>query len=164
MDTETIAVSSAVGRSASIGTGCGSGHWSLGHGTERARRHTINHELEINVVVWELDEVRQIEHSAEFARDVGCVLGAETERDDRAGVAEHRVPYVGFELVQVLVRDREAEPVFAHFREHVRHGKRREALELIYIDEEVPALGWIDIGAAIPGKTDRGDQKAAEKR
>ena len=39
--------------------------------------------------------------------------------------------------MQILVRDREADAVLPQLREHASHGERREALELVDVDEEV---------------------------
>ena len=45
-----------------------------------------------------------------------------------------------FELVEILVRDGEADAVLPKFREHIDQRKRREALKLIDVDEEISPL------------------------
>jgi hypothetical protein len=74
------------------------------------------------------------------------------------------VAHVRFKLVQVLMGHCEADTVLAKFREHVRQGKRGEALELVDVDEEFSALGCRCVGPAKCGKPNGRDEQPAKKR
>ena len=63
----------------------------------------------------------------------------------------------------LLVGDREADPVLAQLGEHPCQGERREALELVNVDEEVATLCLGYVCAAVRRKPDRGDEQAAQQ-
>ena len=115
-----------------------------GYRAERERRRAVDHELQVDMMVRQLDEVGLVEHAVELPRKVRRILGADAEGDEGTDVAKDSVPDVGGELVQILMADGEPEPVLAHLGEHVGKRERREALELVDIHEEVPALGGIE--------------------
>ncbi len=59
--------------------------------------------------------------------------------DEGADVPEDRMPDFVIELVEILVREDKADPVFAQLREHGGEVLRGEGLELIEVEEEVAA-------------------------
>jgi hypothetical protein len=129
---------------------------------ERDRRRSIDHELQIDVVVGELHEVDLVKHVGELAREIGRILGADAKGDNRPGIAQDCASHVRLQLVHVLVRHRKSETVLAQFRKHVRHSECGKTLELVHVYEEVAAPRKIDIGPAVAGKPDRRDQEPAE--
>src|SRR6266581_3057923 len=49
----------------------------------------------------------------EFAGHDSSIVGTEAERNQRADVAEHRMPNFGLQLVEVLMREHQADVVLA---------------------------------------------------
>lgn len=82
------------------------------------------------------------EHRFEFPRDHIRVVGAQPERDQRAGVAEHRMADIRIELMEVLVRQHHTHPELAQFGEHVGQSQRREILKFIDVDMEGSTGGF----------------------
>lgn len=68
---------------------------------------------------------------AKFLRHHLRVRVADAKRDERAEVAEYRLPDRFGQLGNVLVRQLQAEPVFARLRQNRRECIGREVLELI---------------------------------
>ncbi len=87
-------------------------------------------------MVRKLLQVVSTEAALEFAREMWRVFGADAESDEGPGIAEHRVPDVGLQLVQVLMGDRKSDLILALFGEHVRKRKRGEVLEFVDVDEK----------------------------
>jgi hypothetical protein len=56
---------------------------------EGLRRLTIDHELQVDVMVLQLRQIELIEPLAELLFQVRSVLGPNAERDDRPGVPQH---------------------------------------------------------------------------
>ena len=56
---------------------------------------------------------------------------------------KHGLEHLAFGLHDVLMGERQAEPVFAHFSEHAGEGECREMVELIDVEHERPSFrGW----------------------
>ena len=59
---------------------------------------------------------RRRQNRRELASHVVSIFGAHSKRDERTGIAQHRMPHVGLELVKVLVGKRERDAVLPEFR------------------------------------------------
>ena len=112
--------------------------WSERFCAERLRRSAINHQTEIDAVVRQLLQVELGELLAKFSDEIGRVFRTDPECDQSPGVSEHGMPDVRFELMQVLVGDREAEAgtVSVRHRKHADMGVK----PLDQFLEEVSAL------------------------
>jgi hypothetical protein len=60
---------------------------------EGERRHSIDHELQVNPVIRKLQKIEFLKLSLEFTSEIGGIFSANSERDNRAGVSQHRVAY-----------------------------------------------------------------------
>src|SRR5215470_3163514 len=99
------------------------------------------------MMVRELGQVFLVQRALEFVFEIWRILCAHTKRNDRSSVAQNRVTDLRFELMQILMSDREANPVLAQLRKHVDECKRREALEFVDVDEEIAAKCWMRVRA-----------------
>ena len=79
-----------------------------GRRTERATGNPIDHELDEHVMVGKVHQILRRELGSELACEERRILRAEAERDERPDVGQDRVSYVGFELVQMLMRQYQA--------------------------------------------------------
>src|SRR5215471_2759667 len=116
------------------------------------------------MMICELGQVFLVQRALEFVFEIWRILCAHTKRNDRSSVAQNRVTDLRFELMEVLVGDREANPVLTQFRKHVDECERCEALELIDVDEEVPATCRGRVRATERSETYRRHQEATQKR
>jgi hypothetical protein len=80
---------------------------------KRRRRRPVDHKLQVDAVVGQLQKVEFFELFLEFANEVRGVLGANSERDYRAGIPQDGMPDVRVELMQILMGDSKADPVLA---------------------------------------------------
>ena len=87
-------------------------------------------------MVWELHGNRPFQSFMEFANEVWRIFLRRRGMRSWSRLAQNGVTHVGFELMQVLVRNREADSVLAQLREHACQGQGGEALELVDVDEE----------------------------
>lgn len=76
----------------------------------------------------------------ELLRENHGVVAADLEGDDGSDIAPDGICGLLVELGQVLVSDGETQPVFASFREYGREAAGREILELVDVQEEIPAV------------------------
>lgn len=74
---------------------------------------------------------------------------ADAECNQCPDVSEHGLPDWFGKLVNVLVRQREAEPVFSRLRQNRGKRIRREILELVDEQVKIPALGFRRLARAI---------------
>ena len=97
-----------------------------------------------------IHEVIRREVVSEFAGDHFAVGVADAEGEQGADVAKHGLADGERELVDVLMREREAERVFAGLGEDRREGVRGEVMKFVDEEEKVSALGFglIDAGRA----------------
>ena len=63
-----------------------------GRRAKGSARSPIDHELEIDVVVGQVHQIVRHEHWLKLAREDVRVVSADTERDERADIAEHGMP------------------------------------------------------------------------
>ena len=66
-------------------------------------------------MVRELDQVFLVQRALEFVFEIWHILRAHAKRNDRSGIAQDRVTDLRVELVQVLMGDREADPILTQF-------------------------------------------------
>ena len=109
---------------------------------ERPRGSPVHHELQVDRVIRKVKEVFRIKLRRKVARNHARVFCTETKRNERPDVREHGVPHVRFELVEMLVREGEADPILPKLGDHVRDRRRSEILKLVEIEEEVFALSF----------------------
>lgn len=76
---------------------------------ERPRRHAIDHQLHINLVNWKAEQVNVIKSRLKLACDKAGIVCTEAKRDQCSGIAQDRVPDIGFKLVEVLMRPEAAQ-------------------------------------------------------
>lgn len=131
---------------------------------ERPGWRAVDHERDVNVVVWEFREIDLIKPAAEFPGQVRRVLCADPEREEGPGIPQDCVPDVWLKLVQVLMGDREAHPVLPQFGKHVGERQRRERLEFVNIYEEIAAARHRRIGSAVCGQADGRYEERSEQR
>src|SRR5262249_31093879 len=91
-------------------------------------------------------------------------MRAQAEGNDRAGVTEHRIYNRRFYLRQVLMARHNADGVFPQLRGHGGEAPRREALELVEINEERTPLGRFHLGTTERGKRYSRDEESAQER
>lgn len=110
-------------------------------------------------------KVEQIDHAEDrlkLGREKRRILGSHPEGDEGPGIAEHRMPDIRIELVEMLVREREAQSVLAQLGHHLGEGERREGLEFVHVQEERWSLIGGCIRPAERGEAERSDQQPAE--
>ncbi len=95
-----------------------------------------------------IDELPRVELLAEFAVQVLGIREADAEGDEGADIAKDGLPHSGGELGDVLVTQREVEPVFARFGQDGCEALGGEVLELI--DEEIKIAPLV-LGLAVAG-------------
>jgi hypothetical protein len=78
--------------------------------TEGTARRTVDHELEGNIVTRQIEQVFCVKDRRKFPRDDRRIFRAEAECDQGADVRKHCMPDIGFQLMQVLVREDEPDP------------------------------------------------------
>ena len=103
-------------------------------------RRPIDHKLEVDVPVCQIDKVLDAEFGLKVPSQIRCIFRSDSKADQRSRIAKHRVPNARIKLVQVLVRQHKADAVFAKLAHHIREHEAGEALKLIEIDEERPPL------------------------
>jgi hypothetical protein len=74
-----------------------------GNGAEGERWCPLDHELQINPVIRKLQEIDFLKLPLEFTDEVRGIFSANSERNDRACVSQHRVAHVRLKLVQILM-------------------------------------------------------------
>ncbi len=62
-------------------------------------RHPIDQELQIDVVLWQVHEVRLVKDRVELSRQVGCILCPCPKGHESADIAEHRCAQGRVELI-----------------------------------------------------------------
>jgi hypothetical protein len=100
---------------------------------ERLRDHAVDHELQINMVVGQVDQIVGGEFRMEFFFEEQGIGKSGAEGDHRPRIPQDRIPHGFIDLGHVLMRKHQIEVIFAHFGKHTgeaRSGKRRK---LIYI-------------------------------
>lgn len=116
-----------------------------------------------NLKAIEANEGFQRKFSAEFAVQDFRIGLPDPEGDERTDIAENGTAHCRRNLLDVLMREREAEAVFARFGEDADEGVGGEVLKFIDEEEEVPALGLWLIYARHGGELElRGEQAADE--
>jgi hypothetical protein len=82
-------------------------------GAERLRHHAIDHQLQIDVIVGQVDEIVGRKLRVKFLFEHQGVIQSGAECDDRPRIAKDCVPYSLVRLRQVLMREHEIEMVLA---------------------------------------------------
>ena len=88
---------------------------------------------------------------------------ADAKRHQRPHIAKYCLAYRLRQLVNVLVREREAQPILARFCQDGGKGIRREVLELVNEEVEVPAFGFRPIRPRHRAKLELRHQKRAKQ-
>jgi len=104
-----------------------------------------------------------VELLAELAVQMLGIGEADSEGDEGADVAEDGIAHGGRELRDVLMTQREIEPVFAGFGEDAREGLGGEVLKLIDEQVEVASLGLRLSAAGHRGELELRDEQGAEQ-
>ena len=131
---------------------------------ESSRWRAVNHELEIDAVVREIDEVFFGEGRLKFPSEHLGIFRSKAEGDHRAHIPEHAMADIWFKLRQVLMAQGKGDAVFAKLRHHVRDGESGELLELVEIDIEGAKRCLGSVGATESRESDRGHQQCPKKR
>ena len=96
---------------------------------------------------------------------ISCIAGAGAAGQHRADIAEHGGPQFVGQLLQILMRDGQGQPVFARLRQDQREAVGREGLELVGIEMEHAPLFGRHVGARQSRLRDcRGQQGAEQMR
>ena len=119
-----------------------------GRSAERSRHGAIDHELHVELVVREVHQIGRSQLGRKFGLEELGIRGALAEGDESARVPQDRIPDLLVELREVLVREHEAHAIFTQLREHRGVRERREALELIQVEVEVPPFRFREVGPA----------------
>ena len=69
-----------------------------------------------------------------------CILGADSESDERSRIAQDRLPKIFRELSQVLMAERERERILARLRQDHRKAVAGVILKLISVEVERAAI------------------------
>lgn len=67
-----------------------------GRRTKRPGRFSVDHELEIDVMVGEIEEIERLKEGLEFSPDERRVLDAQAKGNEGAGVPQNRMSHVRF--------------------------------------------------------------------
>lgn len=110
----------------------------------------------------QINELPRVELFAEFAVQMLGIGEADAEGDEGADISKDGLPHGGGELGDVLVTQREIEPIFPRLGQDGGEALGGEILELI--DKEIKIAALV-LGLAIPGhsgKLELRDEQGAE--
>ena len=82
---------------------------------EWLRWGAINHQLQVDAIVWELDKVTLIKLTDEFADEIGGVFGTDSEANNCPGISQNGVADIRRKLEHVLMGDRKRDAVLPQF-------------------------------------------------
>src|SRR5262249_21951454 len=133
-------------------------------GAEGLRRRAVDHELQIDTVVREVDDIQGIKRRRELLGHDLRVLVPETEAHDRADVSEDRLSNLAIDLPKVLMREHQPNVVFAKLREHRRQRERGEIVELVGVHPKVRTLVLRYITTTESRPTNARNKQGAKKR
>src|SRR5262249_40510963 len=86
------------------------------------------------------------------------------EADNRSGVAQHRLADLRRELVHVLMGEHQTHAVLPKLGQHPCNRERREALELVEVDEERTTRVLRHVRATQRGEAKSGYEQSPKKR
>ncbi len=67
-----------------------------GDGAEGVWGHSIDHQLQINVIIWKIDKIRPIEDWKKFLLQKLGIPGPDPESDQSPDIAKNSAPYLFF--------------------------------------------------------------------
>ncbi len=106
------------------------------------------------MVIRQADEIPGRERWRELAPQHLRVGEPDPKADHGADIPEYGVADRELELGQVLVGERQTDPILPQFREHAGEAQGREGVKLVEIDIEVPPDLGGDVGTPKAGKTE----------
>jgi len=126
---------------------------------EGCRGNAVFQKADENLVAVEFDELAGNEGIGEFLGQQFRVGVADAKSDQSAGIAKDRLPDFGGKLVKVLMREGQAEAIFAGFGQNRREAVGGEVVELVNEEVEVAPLCLRRVGARHGGELKlRGEQ------
>ena len=136
---------------------------------ERMGGDTVDHKLDVDVVLGQVHKIVQHEFRLELLFEELRVLRAHAKRRHRTDVAENGVPHPRIvavdELADVLIRENETEVIFAGLGEDIGERIRGKVLELVHVREEILALALRHVHTRHGRKLKpRDDHRAQEPR
>ncbi len=132
-------------------------------GAEGLRGDAVDHQLEIDAVIGQIDDVLFAEYRAELPRQIAGVFRAGPEGDDGAHVAEHRRSHFVVQLFDVLMGQGQAQAVFAGFRQDIGKRQGDEIVHLVHVEVVGMSPAFRQAGPAQGGQLHPRDQHRAEQ-
>jgi len=114
----------------------------FGSCTKRFARLAIDHELQVDIEIWQVKQVDDIDLRLEFLDQQEGVFWAQPERDHGTGVSEDRVADIGLQLMHVLMGQHKSDTILSQLTHHVGEHERGEVMELVEIHEEGSPRGF----------------------
>src|SRR5208337_550851 len=101
---------------------------------------SIDHHLEVDVMIGDIDQVRLIECGIKFPCQMFRVYRTHPERDECSYVSEHGRPHPLVKLVQILMAHDQVELVFARLRQDIGKTQRQKTVDLINVQMKWPSF------------------------
>lgn len=134
-----------------------------GPSPERLPHPPLVQEPGVELVLPEGDEVAHLHVAAELVFQEARIGLSHPEGDEVPGIAEYALPDLVRELVKILVREDEREPVLPRLREDGGEGIGREGLELVDVEVEGGAGGVRQSGALHRRPLELREKKSAQE-